>query len=84
MRVQKIEVATNNLQTWRLDTEVLVDDLRLKVTNLNKHWGQSILDSSSASVGIFSAPAPLEQAVQRLSASDVAARLNEHGDDLHN
>ena len=35
-------------------------------------------------MGIFSAPAPLEQAVQRLSASDVAARLNEHGDDLHN
>ena len=37
VRVQKIEVATNNLQTWRLDTKGLVDDLRLKVTKLNKH-----------------------------------------------
>jgi len=61
-----------------------MDDLHLKVTKLNKHWGRSILDNFSTSAAIFSAPTPLEQAIQSLSASDIAARLNGHGDDLHN
>jgi hypothetical protein len=43
-RLVNIEKAAGDLQSWRQEQEGVIDDLRLRLTKLDKYWNRSIAD----------------------------------------
>lgn len=43
-RVSALEQAAGSFDEWRPDIEGMVDDIRLELGKLNKHWGRALLD----------------------------------------
>lgn len=80
-RLQAVEKVMTSLASWRLEAEGLVDDLRLEVGELNKHWDRSMRVHSITSPDIIPVPPSLEQADQCPPADAMAARPIGHCDD---
>jgi len=78
-RLKSLEAAAGGLETWRQDAEGVLDDMRLKVLKINKQLDRSMIEQSSSGPGLLSSTTHLEQADQRPSADDKAARPSGHG-----
>ncbi|XP_039796712.1 uncharacterized protein LOC120661815 isoform X1 [Panicum virgatum] len=74
-RISKIESIAASLDEWRPSIDGLVDDLKLEVGKLTKHWGRSVREREVGHTGLLS---QFELAPARLPAGDPASRPNGH------
>ncbi|CAL4889713.1 unnamed protein product [Urochloa decumbens] len=67
-RLSKIETVASTLEDWRPEIEATVEDIRLEVTKLTKHWDRAVLNGASGSSGLMAQP---ESAAVRSPAGTV-------------
>jgi hypothetical protein len=68
-RVQALKDASGVFEEWWLSMEGVIDDLRLEVGKVSKHWERAVVDKSTAMTGVL---APTPPAVERPSAGAIA------------
>jgi hypothetical protein len=73
--VQALENASGVFEEWRLSMEGVVDDLRLEVGKVSKHWERDVVDKSTAMMGVL---APTPPAAERPSAGATANSPHGH------
>lgn len=79
-RVRSLEKASSVFDEWRTSMEGTVDDLRLEVGKIAKHWERAVVDKSTTMIGVL-APAP--HAAERPSAGSTATSPHGHRVDVH-
>jgi hypothetical protein len=86
LHLLNIEKVASDLTEWRRDHKGVVDDLRLRLSKLDKYWTRQVIESAATHVepGIFTEP-PIksEQYTGTISAGYTAARPSGHGDEVH-
>lgn len=55
--ISALEKTTGLFEDWRQNLEGVVDDLRLEVGNVSKHWERALMDKLSSMPGVLT-PAP--------------------------
>ncbi|WVZ88094.1 hypothetical protein U9M48_034647 [Paspalum notatum var. saurae] len=76
-RVAALEQAAASFEQWRPGVEGSVDALRLEVKNLTKHWDRAVMDSSSGSGLLGSAPSTAERPSARSTVDTVYGHRHE-------
>jgi hypothetical protein len=82
-RLVNIEKAAGDLQSWRQEQEGVIDDLRLRLTKLDKYWNRSIADNVTEPALFNEPPVKLEQHAATSSTGYMAARPNGRRIDNH-
>jgi len=76
-RISKIESVATALEDWRPSIDGAVDDHKLEVGKLTKHWDRSVREREVGHPGLLPQS---ELASARLPAGDHASRPNGHHD----
>ena len=80
-RITAIERASRVFDDWRTSMEGVVDDLRLEVGKISKHWERALVDKPLPMLGVL---APTPMAVARPSTGHTANLPYGHRADLMN
>jgi hypothetical protein len=54
IRVTALEKASGVFDDWRMSMEGAMDDLRLEVGKISKHWERAVVDKSTSMAGVLS------------------------------
>jgi hypothetical protein len=73
--VGALEHTTGALEDWRMNMEGMVDDLRLEVGKIAKHWERAVTDKSTTMAGVL---APSPAAVERVPVGVPVASAHGH------
>jgi len=69
-RVQSIEKVAASLDAWSPEIEGTVDDIRLEVGKLTKHWERTLRDGKSGEPPLIALPNPVSAPPPPSSAAD--------------